>query len=316
MVAKRAGYSGAELEGLSASKASTLIDYLSRNNWTRPNVAQQEAILGGELLEQENILEPAVIIARIPTSEELDEFTKDMPPAQGYAVEEAMDCLRYAVNKGREALIEQGRALAMLKAALRYGQWSKLLNVLGVSRATAHRQIQLALAHDSTPAKLRRLLESRGVRFCPTMTARQVEIAQKASEVAKNAKAEAAQLFHGETTDIESGDFGDLVLESQRQDRVEAVVEEKVSAFLATQLGPRLLPTQSLQSVGRPESLASDSISVAIVAGRIANFVVDELRTCPTEMRNEVWKSAVHYVEMETGVRVEEVESKVASYGH
>ena len=308
-VLTKAGYSSAELEGLSVTKASTLIDYVSHNNWTRPNVSEVEAIVAGELLEEEKATQPAIIMARVPTSTEVEEFTKDMRPEQGFLIEEAIDDLREAVKKGEEALIEQGRALAVLKAACRYGQWSKLLLLLGVPRVTAHRQIQLAKAHDVRNPKLRKMLESRGVKFCPTMTARELQLAQKAAEVAKNAEAEAVQLFHGETTGIESGEFADLWEDSQRQRRIDAVVEEKVEAFLDTQLQPKLLPGQATDSTQRLRNPPIPQYSAKAIARLIATVVMDRFNWMdPSLSRTEVWKLVVEIVEAEADVRVKKLE--------
>ncbi len=82
--------------------ASTLIDYVSHDNWTRPNVAQREAIVAGEILEEIKVTQLDVILAHVPTSEELEEITNGMPPAQGLAVEDAMSDLSAAVQVRRE----------------------------------------------------------------------------------------------------------------------------------------------------------------------------------------------------------------------
>jgi hypothetical protein len=227
-----------------------------------------------------------------------------------------MDLLKLAVKQGEDAHITHGRALSLLKAACGYGRWSKLLVALEIPRATAERQIQFSQAHDCTDPKIRKMLECSGVKFRPTMTAREVQIAKQAVEVAKNAEEEAAKLSHGETTGTEDGDFGGFLEGFQREQQINGLVERKVREFVATQLQPKLLPDQVTQPVGRLELWPSDSISVATVARRIATFVVDELRTCPPGMQNDVWESVVGYVEAEAGIEVKEVkELKVANAG-
>ena len=141
------GYSRTEMKKLSGRQANALLDYVRQNNRTDPNVDEQGSIEGGKLLEEEKAAEKPFMMARIPTWQEVDEITKDMSPKDGLAIEEAIGDLKCAVEQGEKAVIQHGKVLARLRGVCKHGEWKKLLKLLRVPRATAHRQIQLANAH-------------------------------------------------------------------------------------------------------------------------------------------------------------------------
>jgi hypothetical protein len=308
-VLARAGYSRTELEGLSVGQASTLLDCVSRNNWKRPNVAQTEAIVvGGQLLEEEKATEKAFVMARIPTRREVDEFTKDMGNQQGFAIEEAISDLKWAVEQGEKALVSHGSALAQLKANCKHGEWRKLLALLRVPPATAHRQIQLAIAHSCIDAKTRKVLEFKGIRFRSTMTAQEVQIVQKAAEVAKEAEKE-AQMSHPETFDPGDTHSQAIAKSLERDKQIEAVVEEKVGSFVDSQLPGKppqariANPTQDLRL--QP----AEAENMKFIAWDIAGLIMQRLNAqVPSYSQSEVWSLVVEYVEGEGGLRRNKVE--------
>ncbi len=110
-------------------------------------------------------------MARIPTWQEVEEIKKDMSPKDGLAVEEAIGDLKCAVEQGEKAVIQHGKVLARLRAVCKHGEWKKLLKLLRVPRATAHRQIQLSNARGRINANLEEILELKGIKLRPTMTA-------------------------------------------------------------------------------------------------------------------------------------------------
>lgn len=299
-VLARAGYSDTELKGLSVGQASTLLDYLSRNKWKRPNVGQQEAIVGGQLLEEEKATETAFVMAYIPTSTELDEVTRSMSFEQKYEIDDAIDDLKQAVEKGERALIQHAYALAKLRATCKHGEWRKLLEVLRVPPATAHRQIQLAKAYGCLDERLRRILEFKGIKFRSTMTAKEVEIVQKAAELAKQAEKE-AQMSHRETNEYE--EWPGLGPGSQLRDQqIEATVQETVGAFIDSQLPKK--PPQAL--IANPTHhlwlQPAEAQGTKSIAWDIGGLVVGRLNALvPADKRGEVWSLIVEYVEGEGG---------------
>jgi hypothetical protein len=307
-VLARAGYSRTELEGLSVRQASTLLDCVSRNNWKRPNVAQTEAIVGGQLLEEEKTTEKAFVMARIPTCREVEEFTKDMGNEQGFAIEEAISDLKWAVEQGEKALVSHGCALARLRANCKHGEWRKLLELLRVPPATAHRQIQLAKAHGCIDAKTRKVLEFKGLKFRSTMTAQEARIVQKAAEVAKEAEKE-AQMSHPETFDPGDTHSQTIAKSTERNKQIEAVVEEKVGSFIDSQLPMKPPQAQIANPTQDLRLQPAKAENTKFLAREIAWLIMARLNAqVPSYSQNEVWGLVVEYVEGEAGLRRNEVE--------
>ena len=307
-VLARVGYSRTELEGLSVRQASSLLDNVSRNNWKRPDVAQTEAIVGGQLLEEEKATETAFVMSRIPHWQEIEEFTKGMSTEQGFAIEEAISDLKCAVEQGEKALVSHGYALARLRAACKHGEWRKLLELLRVPPATAYRQIQLATAHGCIDEKIRKVLEFKGIRFRSTMTVKEVQIVQKAAEVAKEAEKE-AQMSHRETFDPGDTHSQAIAKSIERNKQIEAVVEEKVGSFIDSQL-PRNPPQAQIANSTQDLRLQpAEAENTKFIAWDIAGLIMARLNAqVPSYSQNEVWGLVVEYVEGEGGLRRNEME--------
>jgi hypothetical protein len=293
---RKAGYTDSELNQLSVHQASSLLHYVGRNNWKRPTRAQVEAIAAGELVDDQEASKRASPLATIPSTEELEEITKDMNGPKGYAFDEAMDYLREAVSKGKEAILAQGRALCMLKQACNHGEWARLLQALRLPRTTAHRQMQVAKAHAAADYDLRRILKSRGVKFDSKMTARDLKLVRQAAEMAKKTKEEteaARDLFHdGTNAPQDDNPFADLAAEFQREEQVKAAVETKVGAFL-----DEALQTKALPAVVAPSSNAKHSSrSTEAIAREISELVIGRLQTFVAGTRSKVWDLIVHHV--------------------
>jgi hypothetical protein len=196
---RRAGYTETELKDLTVKQASSVLHYVSRNNWKRPTPAQVETIAAEEMKAEEQASKNAVPLARIPSRRELNRLTKDMSATSAYAFEEGMESLEYAVDQGTEDPRLQGWALCMLRIACSLRQWDKVLETIGVPSVVARRQMQLAKDAD---AKLSKQLKKRGVRLEFTMSAEELRLVYREAEavMAKNAKNEALtgtpQLLH------------------------------------------------------------------------------------------------------------------------
>jgi hypothetical protein len=298
------GYSRTELKTLSFPQASALIDH-RRNNGPRSDAVEQETIEGGKLLEEDQTAQKVFAMARIPTWPEVDEITKDMSPKDGLAIEEAIGDLKDAVQQGEKAVIEHGKVLARLRAVCKHGEWKKLLKLLCVPRATAHRQIQLANAHGRVNANLEEILELKGIKLRPTMTASELQIVQKAAEIAEAAEKE-AQMSHRETFDPEDGHWQALGRSFERDKQIEAVVKQKVGAFIDSQL-----PRKQFQALiaNRTQDLRLPPTEAQTIAWDIGGLVMGRLiALVPSDKRSEVWGLVVEYVEGEGGLRRNEEE--------
>lgn len=301
---RKAGYAEVELQGLTVLQASALLHYVVHNGWKRPTQAQVEAIAADEMNADDEVSRKAVPLARIPSSEELEELTKDFSLARICPFYDAMDNLKRAVSKGKEALVEQGRALSLLKEACERRSWGKVLNALGLPRTTAHRQILIAKAHAAADDDLRTMLTERGIRFDSQMSAKHLRLVHRAAEAAQKAKDEANRevrdLFQNGTNPPENDDsWAHLEDQLQRQKRIKATAEEKIIAFLDKELEPgttlsrKATPTTDLSSTS-PTAADADSI-----ARDITSLVIERLQRMPHEARREVWRLVGRYVEAE-----------------
>lgn len=231
--------------------------YVTRNDWKRPTQAQVEAIAAEEINADELASKKAVPLAQIPSDQELEELTKDMTPQRAYDFEEAMECLKDAVEQGKEAIREQGHALLLLKQACEPRRWGKVLQAIKLPRTTAHRQIQIAKARAASDSKLRKILIKKGIRFDSNMSAQHCKLVCNAAQVAKDAKAEAEaglpDLFHDGTNSPANDNWlGESQDPSPREQQIEAVVEEKVTAFVEKELNTGALSGQKARPSRKP----------------------------------------------------------------
>ncbi len=301
---RKAGYTEVELQGLTVLQASALLHYVVRNGWKRPTQAQVEAIAADEMNADEEASKKAVPLARIPSSEELEELTKDFSLTRICPFYDAMDDLKSAVSKGKEALLEQGRALLLLREACERRSWGKVLKALRLPRTTAHRQIQAAKAHAAADSDLRKMLKKRGLRFDSQMSAKDLRLVHRAAGVAKTAKDEAQKeipdLFHNGTNPPENDNpWADFAAQLQREKQIEANVEEKITVFLDKELEPGATLGRKARSSRDLSSTSPTSADADTIARDITSLVIERLQRMPSEARREVWRLVGQYVEAE-----------------
>jgi len=159
----KAGYTQAELAGLTSRRASSLIYYVSRNNWKRPTQAQIDAIAAAALTEDDLALQAANFIVQIPSSSEFEELIKDMSPSDRIRMDDAMELLREAARQGHEAALDQGRALWILQICCQPKDWPRILAALQLPIVTATRQIAAAKTEAEKNSAAKKMLKSYGV---------------------------------------------------------------------------------------------------------------------------------------------------------
>jgi hypothetical protein len=300
---QKAGYKDSELNGLTVAQASKLLHYVAHNGWKRPTAAQIEAIAAGELIEDKQASSRAAPLARIPSTEELENLTQDMPPAKAYAFEEAMYELKGAVGKGKEAILEQGQALCFLKQVCNHRQWGKLLEAIELPRTTAHRQMQVAKAHAVADSNLAKIFKSKGIKLDAAMSAKDLQLVHRAAEVARTAKEEMksnSDLFHHGTNPPESDDpFSDLGASLRHEAEVDKNVEAKVGAFLDQELLSKVRPTRRVRPIACLRAPCESPAEIETGARDIAATVIERLQALPAERRNEVWRLVLQHLAAE-----------------
>jgi hypothetical protein len=300
---RKAGYQDSELDGLTAGQARSLLHYVSQNNWKRPTSAQVEAIAAGELNEDEKASSRAAPLARIPSTEVLENLTRDMPPAEANAFEEAMYELKEAVRKGKEAILEQGQALCLLKKVCNHREWGKLLQAIALPRTTAHRQMQVARAHAVADPNLRKIFKSKGIKLDTTMSAKELQLVRQAAEVASSAKEEIKSnpdLFHHGTNQSEGDNsLSDLADDLRHEEQIDTNVEAKVGAFLDQELLHKVRPARAARPVADLPGLRESPAEMETSARDIATTVVERLQALPAERRNKVWRLVLQHLAAE-----------------
>lgn len=301
-VLQRAGFTAEDLSGLTTGQATALLHYVVRNNWKRPTATQIEAIAAEEMNEDEAVLRSSEPMARIPSDNEVEELAEGMSPGQMQQFYDAMDDLKEAVHKGREAFLQQGRALCLLKKACGHKAWGKVLQTLDLPRTTAHRQMQVARAHAAADSDLREMLEKRGIRFNSRMSARDVKIVQGAAEIAKKTKSAAeadySHLFHSGTNKLPpDGPFAGLPESFEHDRHVAATVEQAVGDYLDGELKPKSLPDRKQISANFQSHSPKIDSSAEELAESIATIVIQRLQAVDARNREQVWKLVVEKID-------------------